>query len=257
MARRGSTVKPRVRQQEILDLLVRDGEASVGTLATKFDSSQETIRRDLSILADAGRIRKVHGGARHILRRDEGAFDERMGRNALAKRLIAEKITKLVSPRQTIFMDTGSTTLICAEVLARVKGLTVITNSTRIAATFASGTGEAEVYLLGGRYINDNSQTVGLSTVDDIQKFRADHAIITIGALDINGAMDYSNDEAQVGRSMIAVASRLTVVADSSKYEQRAAFKVCDLEEIDNLIVDKFPDPALYNALIANNVGIL
>jgi DeoR/GlpR family transcriptional regulator of sugar metabolism len=64
--------------------------------------------------------------------------------------LIAEKITKLIMPRQTIFMDTGSTTLICAEALARVKGLKVITNSTRIAATFASATGEAEVYLLGG-----------------------------------------------------------------------------------------------------------
>jgi DeoR/GlpR family transcriptional regulator of sugar metabolism len=257
MARRGSTVKPRVRQQEILDLVVRDGEVSVETLASRFDSSQETIRRDLSILADAGRIRKVHGGARHLLRGDEGAFDERMGRNALAKRLIAEKITKLITPRQTIFMDTGSTTLICAEALARVKGLKVITNSTRIAATFASGTGEAEVYLLGGRYINDNSQTVGSSTIGEIQKFRADHAIIAIGALDISGAMDYSNDEAQVGRSMIAAASKLTIVADSSKYEQRAAFKVCDLEEVDNLIGDKFPEPALYDALIANNVGIL
>jgi DeoR/GlpR family transcriptional regulator of sugar metabolism len=257
MAGRSSSVKPRVRQQEIFDLIVLQGEVSVETLAIKFHSSQETIRRDLSVLADAGRIRKVHGGARQVLRCDEGAFDERMGRNALAKRLIAEKITKLITPRQTIFMDTGSTTLICAEALARVKNLIVVTNSTRIAATFASGTGEAEVYLLGGRYINGNSQTVGSSTISDIQKFRADHAIITIGALDMTGAMDYSNDEAQVGRSMIEAASRLTIVADSSKYEHRAAFKVCDLEEINNLIVDKFPEPALYNALIENKVGIL
>lgn len=50
---------------------------------------------------------------------------------------------------------------------------------------------------------------------------------------------------------------RLTVVADSSKFERRAAFKVCDLEEIDNLVGDKFPGPALNDALIKNKVGIL
>lgn len=64
-----------------------------------------------------------------------------------------------------------------------------------------------------------------------------------------SGAIDYSNDEAKEGRSMIA--------ADSSNYEQRTSFKVCGLEEVDILIGDKPPEPALYEALITSNVGIL
>lgn len=257
MAGRRTVVRPGVRQAEICDLVARHGEMSVERLALKFDTSQETIRRDLSILADSGRVQKVHGGVRRVLRRDEGAFEERMGRNALAKRLIAEKVAKLVAPRQAIFMDTGSTTLICAEALARVKDLTVITNSARIAATFAAGTGGAEVYLLGGRYSSDNSQTVGSTTIREIEQYRTDRAIITVGALDSGGVQDCSNDEAQVARAMIAVASQITVVADHSKFGQSATFSVCDLEKIDQLVVDKFPEGVLKDALTEANVEVL
>lgn len=257
MAGRRAVVRPGVRQAEICDLVARHGEMSVEKLALKFGTSQETIRRDLSILADVGRVQKVHGGARRVLRRDEGAFEERMGRNALAKRLIAEKVAKLIAPRQTIFMDTGSTTLICAEALARVKDLTVITNSVRVAATFTAGAGGAEVYLLGGRYRSDNSQTVGPTAICEIEQYRTDHAIITIGALDTSGAHDYSSDEAQVARAMIAAASEIMVVADHTKFGQSATFSVCDLKRIDRLVVDRLPDGALGESLSLANVEVL
>lgn len=257
MVGRRAILRPGVRQAEISDLVARRGEASVEILAAKFNTSQETIRRDLSILADAGRVQKVHGGARRAFQREEGAFDERMDRNAVAKQVIAEKIAKLITPRQTIFMDTGSTTLICAEALARVKDLKVITNSARIAATVAAGTGGSEVFLLGGRFNSDNSQTVGLATICEIGQYRTDHAIITIGALDTCRAMDYSNDEAQVARAMITGASNVTIVADQSKFGQTATFSVCNLKRIDRLVVDVPPTGALADALEIANVEVL
>jgi len=256
MKRRSLYVRPSMRQAEISDLIARRGEVSVGGLAEKFDASAETIRRDLTILADAGQIRKIHGGARAISPQGEGVFDVRMRRNALAKRLIAEKIVSLVAPRQTVFLDTGSTTLICAEAMTRIKKLTVITNSTRIAATFAEGSGGADVYLLGGRYRCDNAQTVGNDTTTEVARFRADAAIITVAAIDAGAAMDFSNDEAQVARAMIAASAQTVIVADHTKFNRAAPFNVCNLDGINILVTDKAPDAPLERALFDANVNV-
>lgn len=241
MVGRRTYTKPSIRQARIVELVSQQNEVTVEGLAADFNISSETIRRDLSALADAGRIRKVHGGARPAHIKDEGPFEERMNRNALAKRVIAEKVARLVSPGQTIFMDTGSTTLMCAEVLAKIDNLTVITNSSRIAATFANGSGGADVYLLGGQYRADNAQTVGAITVEEVGRYNADCAILTISALDTCGAMDFSQEEAQVGRAMLAAAARIVVVSDSTKFNQRTVFNVCDLSQIDTLVADAPP----------------
>lgn len=256
MIRRNAYIRPSVRQAEICDLIAKRGEISVGGLAEKFDASAETIRRDLTILADAGQIRKVHGGARSLSPQGEGVFDARMRRNALAKRLIAEKVVALVAPQQTVFLDTGSTTLICAEAMARIKKLTVVTNSTRIAAAFAEGSGGADIYLLGGRYRSDNAQTVGAETITEVARFRADMAIITVAAIDAGNAMDFSNDEAQVARAMIAASAQTIIVADHTKFNRAAPFNVCNLNGINTLVSDRAPDTALEGALIDANVNV-
>jgi DeoR family glycerol-3-phosphate regulon repressor len=255
--RQNAYMRPSMRQAEICDLIAKRGEMSVGGLAVKFDASAETIRRDLTTLADAGQIRKVHGGARALSPQGEGVFDVRMRRNALAKRLIAEKVVALVAPRQTVFLDTGSTTLICAEAMARIKKLTVITNSTRIAATFAKGAGGTDVYLLGGRYRGGNAQTVGCDTTNEIARFRADMAIITVAAIDAGNAMDFSNDEAQVARAMISASAQTVIVADHTKFNRAAPFNVCNLNGINTLVSDKAPNTALERELYGANVNVL
>lgn len=250
-------IRPSIRQAEISEFVTKRGEASVDLLAEKFDTSSETIRRDLSVLANAGQVRKVHGGARSLISHGEGGFDTRMRRNTLAKHLIAEKMAKLVKPRQTLFMDTGSTTLICAEALARIRRLTIITNSTRIAASFSAGAGRADVYLLGGLYRGGNAQTVGAGTVSEIANYNADMAILTIGAIDGGGAMDFSNQEALVARAMMRASGLVTILADHSKFDKRAAFKVSGLSGVDTLVSDRAPGAALKTALLEAGAGVI
>jgi len=258
MAGRRTSIKPSIRQARIVELVSQQSAVTVEGLAADFNISPETIRRDLSILADAGHIRKVHGGARAAQLQEEGPFKDRMNKNTLAKRVIAEKVARLVDPRQTIFLDTGSTTLICAEVLARIDGLKVITNSCRIASTFANGSGGADVYLLGGQYRGDNAQAVGAITVEEIGRYNADCAIITVSALDTCGAMDVSHEEAQVARAMLAASSRTAVVADSTKFNQRTVFNVCELSQIDTLVVDAMPtDDKLAEAIAAAEIEVV
>lgn len=256
MSRRPAFIRPGIRQAEIHDIVARRGEVSVDDLAAKFDASPETIRRDLTVLAGAGHVRKIHGGARSLTVQGEGEFDVRMRRNTLAKHQIAEKLLDLVKPHMTLFIDTGSTTLICAQSLARIKGLTVITNSTSIAAAFDQGRGGAEIYLLGGRYSGGNAQTVGSAVISQIATYRADMAIITVGAISAGGGMDFSNHEAQVARAMMVASNQVTVVADHKKFNRCAPFIVSDLNGIDQVVFDKTPDDTLMTALQAAEIEV-
>ena len=258
VTKRHISTKSRIRQARIAELVSTQSAVTVEGLAADFEISPETVRRDLSILADAGRIRKVHGGARSVQPKEEGPFEDRMNTNTLAKQLIAEKVARLVSPGQSLFMDTGSTTLICAEVLAQIDNLTVITNSCRIAATFANGSGCANVYLLGGMYRADNAQSVGEITVEEVSRYNADFAILTVGTIDTCGAMDFSQEEAQVGRAMLTAASQAVVVVDSTKFNRKTVFNVCDLSQIDILVVDSpLPDGAFAEAVAVAEIEVL
>src|SRR3546814_8238622 len=151
----------------------RQGRVSVGQLAARLKTSHVTIGCDLAVRAEAGAGREVHGGARLPGRQEEGPFRERLASNAVAKRLIAEKVAGLISPGATLFIDTGSTTLMCAEEIGKIAGLTVITNSTRIAAVLAERGNRTTVFLPGGRFDGDNGETVGPPAIAAIQGFRS------------------------------------------------------------------------------------
>ena len=250
-------MKPRQRQAQIADLVENKGEASVDYLAGVFAVSSETIRRDLSLLAETGVVQKVHGGAKRSRLFAEGSFQERMSQNTAGKAVIAEKLTKLVEPGDTIFIDTGSTTLACAHRLASIKNLTVITNCVRIAHVIGEGPGESQIYLIGGAYRTGNGQTVGPQAIEHIRSFQADHAVIAVAALDQNaGAMDAAIEEAHVARAMVDCSNSLIIVADASKFERKAAYRVCELKEIDVLVSDQLPPPSFAAILEGVNVEV-
>lgn len=257
MSGRRTALRPNSRKAAIFELIEERGDASVEGLAEKFDTSVETIRRDLHALADEGRVRKVHGGAVRLSTSQESGFGERAKHNALAKQLVAEKLARLVTPGQSLMVDTGTTTLACADALSRLRDLIVITNSVQVASVVSSKENGAKVTLLGGTYRHDNAQTVGPTTIAEIGQFRVDHAVLTIGTLDSAGICDFSEDEAQVARAMIKAAAQVTVVADSSKMNRRATYQVCALRAIDKLVLDRAPDAALLDALRIANVDVI
>lgn len=223
-------------------------KATVEYLADLLGASRETIRRDLAELENQGKVQKFHGGAMLPRGFGEGAFQQRMGENVAAKVQIAKTAANLFRPGETLFIDTGSTTLYFAEHLAAVKGLNIITNSTDIAQVI-SARGNSYAYLLGGSFGHDNRQTVGSLTVAQVDGFRAHHAVLTVGSLDaVAGAADFDLEESQVAKAMIARACSVTVLADHSKFGAMASFGVCGPERIDRLVCDTAPPADLAQA---------
>ena len=242
-------MKIRDRQLKIIEILRNEGKVSVRGLVSQLGTSAETIRRDLSSLSDAGKLHKTHGGA--VLPRitGEGPFQQRLENNIAAKRQVAKRACPLISPGDTLFIDTGSTTLIFAEELALIDNLTIITNSADIAKIVATNH-SSQVFLVGGLYSADNRETTGPMVISQIDKFRVTHTVLTIGGIDAKtGVTDFNVNEAHVAQAMIQQASNVIVLADSSKLNQIAPFEVSSLTQINSFVCNISPDESLRAAL--------
>lgn len=245
-------MRPSERHDEITVLLNLAGEMTVEELAEKLQVSRETIRRDLSKLDAGGRIRKYHGGARASALASEsfekeGPFSVRMAQNAEAKKKIAIAAARLFKPNDAIFIDTGSTTVAMAEELAKLQSLVIITNSPRIAATVSTNPSH-RVFLIGGAYGADAGESLGPLALEQITKFRARYAVITIGAIDASSLMDFDLQEAEVAKAMISRADKVIVLADTSKFDKRAIFEVAPIASINTVVTDGRLSPHLYAA---------
>ncbi|HID02195.1 MAG TPA: DeoR/GlpR transcriptional regulator [Desulfobacterales bacterium] len=250
-------MNPTDRQAEIVNIIRQHNRVTVEELARILKISKETIRRDLTELARIGKVQKFHGGASMPMMTGEGPFRDRMSDNALAKAAIAAEAVKLISQGETILIDTGSTTVYFAEKLAKVSNLTVVTNSAEIARVISLASLQCKTFLLGGEFNADNRQTFGSMAVSQIRSFRAHHAVLTIGALDLRtGIMDFCIEEAQVARAMIEQAESITILADSSKIGRIASFEVCSLDRITNLVCDQSLPEKYQAALIEAGVKI-
>ncbi len=250
-------MKPGARQLKIIDLIHQQDKVNVPDLVTLFGVSAETIRRDLSALSAQGKVQKTHGGACAPRIIGEGSFQQRLRKNVVEKRLIARTAAALVQPGDSLFIDTGSTTLAFAEEISRIDELTVVTNSSDIARIIAANP-SAQVYLLGGTYHADNHQSIGPMAIAQLKNFRSQRAILTIGGIHQKaGITDFSCEEALIAQAMIAQAEQTIVLADSSKLQLVAPFAVCELNAVDHFVGYKPPQEVLLQALHRERVDCL
>ncbi len=237
-------MRPNDRRAQILALLRHERKASVDRLAERLGASRETIRRDLADLAEQGVVRKFHGGAALIATASavEGSFQKRRLENVPQKRAVAARAARLFRPGDTLFVDTGTTTVAFAEELAQSRGLTIMTNSVAVAQIVARGADDARVFLIGGQYADEAAEMLGALAIQQIQQFHAGDAVLTVGAIETDGIFDYAIDETEIARAMIGQARRVTVLADASKLGRGGLFQVCPLGRIDRLVIDRAPD---------------
>lgn len=233
---------PLHRQREILSIAAQGQRIEVEDLARRLGASRETIRRDLAALDRAGRLRRVHGGALAIpaLSATEDPFHQRLQSQVAAKRAMARHVAAGLRPGDSLFIDTGTTTIYLAEELSRAKGLIVLTNSAEIAALAERGEG-ARVILIGGEFRGAGRESLGAMALAQIAQLRAAEAILTVASITGAGAMDIDPQEAEIARAMARQAGRVTVLADSSKMGKPGVFEVCPLSGLSRIVTDAMP----------------
>jgi DeoR family glycerol-3-phosphate regulon repressor len=251
-------MRPDERRRQIMDLVRQHGRVIVDELAGLLDVSRESIRRDLNVLSTRGLVRKFHGGAEYPRADGENAYRVRMTENVQAKRQIARRAAALFSQGDTLFVDPGTTTEYFSEELAKVAGVSVITNSSAIALNLSGAGVDNQVYMIGGQFHSDRAASYGALAVEQIRLFHASDAVLAVGAINANaGITNYLIEEAEVGRAMSSRARRVTVLADSSKVGKTALFEVCPLEHIDRLVTERRPEGGFAAALSKAGIEVL
>jgi len=240
------------RRAAILDLLTSLGVVRVVELSERFGVSEVTIRHDLEVLAREGLAVRDHGGA--IARTHTPlsvAFEHRAGQHLDAKRRIGNSAAGLVSPGETILLDAGTTVMEMARALTAVPRLTIVTNALNIAAQVGS-LPDAHVVLAGGSLSRETLSTLGSLAERDLADLVVDKLFLGAHAIDIEaGITDVALEVARVKQAMIRAAREVILLADSSKWGQRAFAKVAALNVVHTFVTDDAlprPASALINA---------
>lgn len=228
---------PDERQAAILDRLLRDGRVLAADLATEFDTSEDTIRRDLRDLAAAGRCRRVYGGALPVSP-GSGPVSRRIAVAPDAKRALGRAAAALIEPGWTVLIDSGSTNLRIAEALPADRAVTVVTNAPAIAAALA-GRPRCTLVVLGGRVHPAIGAAFGPRTLRDLDGIWADIAFVgACGLAPGPGLTVFDPEEAEFKRRLLAVSARAAVALTGDKLGTAAPFGVCSVDALHHLVVE-------------------
>jgi DeoR/GlpR family transcriptional regulator of sugar metabolism len=232
------------RRELILRWLGAEGKVRASDLALRLRVSLDTVRRDLQELADAGLLRRVHGGALPPSPPGPDSFVERLPDDVAAKAAVAQAAAALVRPGEVIAISGGTTTLEFARRLPDDLDATVIATNPHIAVALADHP-NLTVDVIGGRLLGAARTVIGPEAVDALRRVRPDVCVLSACSLHPGVGMTLrQREEAAVVRAMVEGAGRVVSVTTANKLGTAGPYPVAAIERIDTLISDA-PDDEL------------
>ena len=234
-----------LRLPEILEIARETGKVAVEDLAAHFGVTVQTIRRDLSELAEDGRLDRVHGGAVLPSGITNLGYEERRSLNQPAKRAMARVCANDIPAGACVFLNIGTSTEAVARELLHHRDLMVVTNNMNVASILAPNIA-CEIIMAGGVLRRADGGLVGSLTTRMIAQFKFDYAVIGCSALDQDGdVLDFDFQEVTVSQTIIAQARQTFLVADHSKFQRHAPVRITSLAKIDRFYTDLALEPTL------------
>lgn len=243
---------PYVRKREILEAIKKNDCVDIAELSKRFDVSQMTIHRDLRELEESGEVSRVYGGAKAVNRQDSEAnptsggaellrvdipIEERFKKSLEFKQAIAAKAAELVQDDDVIAMDPSTTTLHMCSYL-KDKNICVVTPSLSVALQF-SNTKNVQVILLGGSLRKSSLSVVGTQMNEILDRMVINKCFLSSHAFSFeNGLTDYTLEESEVKRNLIASSNKVYVLVDHTKIGRDASYVACNYKNIDTVFTD-------------------
>jgi DeoR/GlpR family transcriptional regulator of sugar metabolism len=260
----GTAAAPGARERRdlIARLVAEHDRVAVADLTSRFHVTDASIRRDLAILEDEGRLRRVHGGA--VSGAGSRAYDiyaTKARERREQKARIGAAAAAMIAPGDVVFLDSGTTVVALAAripgPLRRPNAITVVTHS--IPAVEEIGGWESpHLICLGGLYLPDYRALVGPQAMASLRELSADIVFLGCEGLTVEQGLTTPHVlVAEVGAVMAARARRVVAVADSSKLGQAGFTPIIPIAAVDALVTDAEADPALVERIRGAGVEVL
>ena len=244
------------RRDAIVALVNEKSNITFAELKKRFPQvSDMTIRTDLKALDEAKRIVRVHGGAKSVEQviGNDDLLGKRAVRNVEAKQLIAEKAVKLVRPNTTVFIDSGSTTTLMANLFPDVQCV-IFTNSLSCGIELSKLT-KARFYMVGGLLNRNSLSVVGYSALKEMDPVNYDMAFL--GATSYDDQLGFTCESAEdnaIKRMAISKSVQNIILMDASKLGRRGSFTIGQLNEVTDVVMDGNVPDDFRQSCVRNNV---
>jgi DeoR/GlpR family transcriptional regulator of sugar metabolism len=203
------------RRQRILEL-IGAGEEDVDALAGLLAVSASTIRRDLAVMSEEGRITRTYGGAVLAHAQAEEPFTARENENRAAKEAIARAAAALIADGDRVLLDAGSTVLALGRLLA-ARPLHVVTGNLPLVPVLAN-TPPLDLTVLAGAVRPISMGVIGPLAEQTLRRITVDKAFLGCdGAVAGRGLCEASAEQTALKELMAAQAAEVFVLADASK----------------------------------------
>ena len=223
------------RHLQILNIINEKEKVSVQELSEALKLSMVTIRKDLEDLEEQGLLRRQHG---YAAKASPDSINSRMAIHYPEKKAIAQKAVELITPMETIMIESGSTCALFALEAARQKDATIITNSAYI-ARYLNQAPTAHVILLGGDYDMVAEVTTGPVTQLCAQEYHVNKLFVGVdGYTEENGFTNVNHTLSCVVKELAKRADQVIVLTTSEKFGRQSVARLFSSEDVHTVVTD-------------------
>ena len=250
------------RRSQIAQMVREQGKVFVSDLVKKYSLTETSIRRDLILLEEEHRLKRIHGGAVSIpgnFRTDTFAEKEKL--QISAKDIIGKVAARMVNRGDIILLASGTTTIqVVRHIPSELRTnnlITLVTTSLPIAHEILTWP-SPNLTILGGLYLPDYQATVGPQTINLLNDITADIAFLGADGLTVEGGATTANVlMAEADRKMVERARKTVLVVDSSKIGQAGFVPICPISTFNTLITDTNTPPDFIESVRQMGVEVI
>jgi DeoR family fructose operon transcriptional repressor len=251
------------RKSEILKILEQNGRAGVNELSTIFNSSRETIRRDLREMGEKGLLKRTHGGAVFDGSISSTAPEFPVGVREIQrfkeKNAICKSAASFIKNGDSIFVDNSSTCLYLVQYIPADFQITLITNSIKLLIeSMESNHAKIMIICLGGFFNGSNLSTYGNISQKNAAEFYPNKSFMSCAGIHLPDQLtDSSILEVDTKRLMIERSQEVFILADYTKFDRSGPVFLSNFLSIDYLITDQKANPDQFAPLEKAGVKVV
>ena len=220
------------RHETIIQLVKDNGFMPIEELANRLNVTPQTIRRDINYLCEENILRRYHGGAAMGGSSADEDYFSRKAKLQNEKMHIAQIVAEHIPDNSSMFMSIGTTIEAIASVLIQNhNGLRVITNSIHVASIMSSRP-DFNVMITSGTVRTSDGGITGMATLDFIQQFKTDYALLGTSSIEPDGALlDFDYREVRISCAMLENARNRFLAADHTKFGKTSLVRVGNITD--------------------------